>query len=132
MRVASNPSGSVQNADSAYALNTYAKKQLPLLENKITYNDRTYSVIDGGSRDIQPRMLVKMAGQMTNSQGFVIDNDVTVGDGIGVLNDQVLVGYRSVSGDSGAPVFIDHGRNTVKIVGQHVGKFCFIDLNSGS
>ena len=52
-------------------------------------------------------------------------------DGLGVLDDQVVANYASAGGDSGAPVFTVTSGTSVKILGQHVGKFCEVDLNSG-
>ena len=51
---------------------------------------------------------------------------------MGVLNDQVVANYHSDMGDSGAPIFSLTGSNTVNLLGQHVGKFCEVDLNSGT
>ncbi len=125
--VKKNPSSSRQIADSAYATTTH--QLLNLQENKIKYGSHTYSVIDGTISDITKYGAVKMSGITTRSSGYILDTSATVKDVGGVLDDQVIASYRSGDGDSGAPVFKMVGGDA-KILGQHVGKFCKVDLNS--
>ena len=123
--------------DGAYAdaaLVTTTSSYLNLVQNTIKYGSTLYSVTaDGTASDLGVNSLVRMAGINTSgSSGNILDNNVTIRDSNGVLNDQVVANYPSIKGDSGAPVFKLTSTTTAKIVGVHVGKACEVDLNSGT
>ncbi len=122
-----------QNADAAYGIDTVvAGCDHNYVNNSLRFNGNTYSVTDGTSSDITLNKFIRMAGITNpNSSGYILDTDVTAKDSRGVLDDQVVANYASGSGDSGAPVFTVTSGTSVKILGQHVGKFCEVDLNSG-
>lgn len=127
------PSATREFADSAY-INMVSNPACPhtFSQNTIKYGSNTYSVTDGTLSDITLNKFIRMAGVTTpTSSGYILDTDVTAKDNQGILDNQVVANYPSADGDSGAPVFTVTGSSTVKILGQHVGKFYLVDLNSG-
>jgi len=80
---------------------------------------------------VMPKSQIFMNGITTqNSPGYVLDTDVTVFDGIhGLLIDQVMATYNSDEGDSGALIYKVIQDRYVQVFGQHVGKFCSINLS---
>ncbi len=101
--------------------------------DSIKVDGSTYSVTYGVASDIELYGAVNMMGIGTGSvsSGHILDTSVTVKDKHGVLNDQVVANYASAERDSGAPVYEITGSSTAKLLGQHVGKVCQIDLHSG-
>lgn len=119
-------------ADAAYGVDIYNSScDHSYINNSITYNGKSYSVSYGTASDITLNKFIRMSGINVQSSGYILDTDVTVRDSQGVLNDQVVGSYASYVGDSGAPIFSITGSSTAKLLGQHVGKFCEVDLNSG-
>ncbi len=121
-------------ADAAYGVdmnngnncnNTYEN-------NKIRYNGNSYSVTYGTASDIVLNKPIIMEGMVTTGTSWILDTDATVKFPDGVLNDQAISAYASAGGDSGAPVFELTGSSSAKLLGQHVGRACEIDLNSGT
>ena len=120
-------------ADAAYGIDTSVSGcDHNYINNSITYNGNSYSVSYGTASDITHNKFIRMSGINVQSSGYILDTDVTVRDSHGVLNDQVVGSYDSYIGDSGAPIYSLTGSSTAKLLGQHVGKFCEVDLNSGT
>ena len=133
VKITNDPYSNPQIADASYGVDiVVAGCDHAYINNSLHYNGNNYSVTDGTSSDITLNKFIRMAGITTpNSSGYILDTDVTAKDGLGVLDDQVVANYASAGGDSGAPVFTITSGTSVKILGQHVGKFCLVDLNSG-
>jgi len=120
-------------ADASYGIDTYNSQCDNSYPNdSIYWNGNNYSVTYGTASDITLYKFIRIAGIQTTSSGYILDTDVTAKDSTGVLNDQVVGSYSSTGGDSGAPIFSVTGSSSVKLLGQHVGKFCEVDLNSGT
>ena len=134
IRITYNPHSNPQGADASYGIDTSNSAcDHNYINNPIHHNGRHYSVIDGTARDIGLNDFIRMVGKTTpTSSGYILDTDVTVKDSRGVLDNQVVANYPSDKGDSGAPIFKRTGPSTAKIIGQHVGKFCEVDLHSGT
>ena len=133
VQITNAPYSNPQSADASYGIDTVVGGcDHNYINNSIHFNGNNYSVTDGTGADITLNKFIRMAGITNpNSSGNILDTDVTAKDSLGVLDDQVVANYASGPGDSGAPVFTVTGSSTVKILGQHVGKFCEVDLNSG-
>jgi len=128
------PVAARETADAAYAtvINPSPSCAHTLVPNTVKYNSNLYTITEGTMSDITVNKFVRMAGIITpTSSGNILDVDVTAKDSQGILDDQVVANYPSAQGDSGAPVISLTGTSTAKILGQHVGKFCLVDLNSG-
>lgn len=120
-------------ADASYGVDTYNPNcDNNYVNNSIHYNGNNYSVTYGTASDITPNKFIRIAGIMTTSSGYILDTDVTTRTPEGVLNDQVIGSYSSVKGDSGAPIFSLTGLSSAKLLGQHVGRACEVDLYSGT
>jgi len=118
-------------ADAAYGIDTSNSScDHSYINDSIIYNGNSYSVSYGTASDITLYKSIKMSGINVQSSGYILDTDVTIRDSHGVLNDQVVGSYTSYPGDSGAPVFEITGSSSAKLLGQHVGKVCEVDLNS--
>lgn len=127
----SNSSGDY--ADAAYGIDTYQSAcDNSYVNDSIHYNGRSYSVTYATASDIILDKFIRIAGISTTSSGYILDTSVTIKDDRGVLNDQVIGSYSSTQGDSGAPIFSVTGSSSAKLLGQHVGRACEVDLNSGS
>jgi hypothetical protein len=128
-----NPYSDPQYADAAYGIDTYNEDcDHNYVNDSLHFNGNNYSVSYGTANDIYDDRFVRIAGITTTSSGYILDSDVTAKDDLGVLDDQVVANYVSDQGDSGAPIFAITGSSTAKLLGQHVGKFCEVDLNSGT
>ncbi|MGY5149912.1 MAG: hypothetical protein ACW9W3_07595 [Candidatus Nitrosopumilus sp. bin_68KS] len=120
-------------ADAAYGIDTYNQNcDHDYINDSLRFNGNTYSVTYGTASDITYNKFIRIAGIQTTSSGYILDTDVTTRDPDGILNDQVIGSYSSTGGDSGAPIFSITGSSTVKLLGQHVGRACEVDLNSGT
>ena len=120
-------------ADAAYGVDTNVDGcDNSYLNDSIHHNGKKYSVTYGVANDITHNQFVRIGGALTESSGHILDTDVTIKDSHGVLNDQVVANYPSTAGDSGAPIFFITGSSSAKLLGQHVGKACSVDLHSGT
>ncbi len=120
-------------ADAAYGVDTYNSQcDNAYINDSIHFNGRNYAVTYGTSSDITLNKFIRIAGFHTTSSGYILDTDVTIKDPDGILNDQAIGSYSSTSGDSGAPIFTLTGTSSAKLLGQHVGRACEVDLNSGT
>jgi hypothetical protein len=121
-------------ADAAYGIDTVVSGcDNDYVNDSLRFNGNTYSVTYGVASDITLNKFIRIAGIQTTSSGYILDTDVTTRDpDYGVLNDQVVGSYSSTGGDSGAPIFSLTSGTTVKLLGQHVGRACEVDLNSGT
>ena len=120
-------------ADAAYGVDTSVSGcDNNYLNDSIHYKGKKYSVTYGTASDITHNKFVRIGGALTESSGHILNTDVTIKDVHGVLNDQVVANYPSIEGDSGAPIFSITGSSSAKLLGQHVGKACSVDLHSGT
>lgn len=120
-------------ADASYGVDTYNSNcDNNYVNNSIHFNGNNYSVTYGTASDITLYKYIRIAGIITTSSGYILDTDVTARTPEGVLNDQVIGSYSSSVGDSGAPIFSLTGSSSAKLLGQHVGRACEVDLNSGT
>ncbi len=118
-------------ADASYGFDTYNSDcDNNYVNDSLHYNGNNYSVTYGTASDITLNKFIRIAGIITTSSGHILDTDVTAKTPEGLLNDQVIGTYSSTNGDSGAPIFSITGSSTVKLLGQHVGRACEVDLNS--
>ena len=121
------------HADASYGIDTHNPDcDNNYVNDSIHYNGKNYSVTYGTSSDIKLHKFIRIAGIMTTSSGYILDTDATTRTPDGVLNDQAIGSYSSTRGDSGAPIFSVTGSSTVKLLGQHVGRACEVDLHSGT
>lgn len=119
-------------ADAAYGIDTTVTGcGHSYINDSVNYNGQNYSVTYGVANDIVLNQQIYKSGINAHTSGYILDVDVTAKpDGI-VLNDQVVGNYQSWPGDSGAPIITITG-GAAKLIGQHVGKACEVDLNSGT
>ena len=119
-------------ADASYGIDT---DQLlcdnDYVNDSIHYNGKHYAVTYGTASDITKYKPITIAGIKTTSSGHILDTDATIRIGVNVLHDQVIGNYASMEGDSGAPIFSIIDTSSVKLLGQHVGRACEVDLHSG-
>lgn len=120
-------------ADAAYGIDTNNSQcGNSYINDSIKHNGNNYSVTYGTASDITLYKFIRIGGINTQSSGYILDTNVTTRDDQGILNDQVIGSYSSVDGDSGAPIYSITGYQQAKLLGQHVGRACEVDLNSGS
>ncbi len=87
----------------------------------------------GGLYDLSRNTEVQISGLHNDGIGLLSFYNATVSMGSFTLIKQGLATYPSISGDSGAPIFIDLGNYDAQMIGMHVGKGCsilFADLSS--
>lgn len=129
----SNYSGAYADAAYGIDMNNNSSCNNSFINDSLRYNGNTYSVTYGTASDITLNKFIRMVGMKSGAtSGYILDVDVTAKFGNDVLNDQVVGNYASQGGDSGAPIFSITGSSSVKLLGQHVGKACEVDLNSGT
>ena len=124
------PTFSTRTSDAIYGSDQFRRGcDHNYVENSIKYRGSTYSVTDGAASDIRRNLRVYVAGAVTGgSTGHVIADGALVRYPATTMLNQVLANYASMNGDSGAPVFIKTGPGSAKIVGQHVGSMCVVEL----
>ena len=80
--------------------------------------------------DIRRHLRVYASGAVTGgSTGHITFLDASIRAHGVIMSNQVLANYASTDGDSGAPIFVKTGRDSAKIIGQHVGKICEVILD---
>ena len=134
VRIVKDDNDSNDYADASYGVDTDVNSDCgnKYLNDTIHYNGRHYDVVYGTAGDITKNKDIKIAGARTTSSGYILDSDSTVRVDGTVLNDQAIGNYASINGDSGAPIFSIISSSSVKLLGQHVGRACEVDLYSGT
>ena len=135
VRIVKDDNESNDYADASYGVDTDINSACDnnYLNDTIHYNGSYYDVVYGTANDITKNTSIKIAGAKTTSSGHVLDADSTVRFDDGwILNDQAIGNYESENGDSGAPIFSILGPSSAKLLGQHVGSACEVDLGSGT
>lgn len=125
--VIANPS-EPRSSDSAF-VETLSDK--PLEMKIFKSSGQSYNVIGAKfSQDTPLFTTISKMGKSTGetSAGILSKHVSIVGSFFSPLTNQVISGYASADGDSGAPIFEKDVGDDVYFLGIHVGRACFLDF----
>lgn len=106
------------------------KELIPRI-HEIQTNNGILSVIGfGGRGDYARGTEVEVSARHSNGIGNITYSNVTTSIGDYVVVEQIAATYPSQRGDSGGPIFKNHGNGTATMLGTVVGSSCIIDAGS--
>ena len=98
--------------------------------NQIQTNEGILDVISFGTSDSYDRgTQLEISARKNDGIGHITYTNVTAVTDFYTLTNQVSASYSSEMGDSGGPIFVNHGNGTATMLGIVAGGFCGIDAD---